>query len=269
MPKEMNDIRVSAPESRPKAKEVCAFLAEYSGWLFSSGATCIRLEKNVKRIAASLGMTVEMSVLPRHLHITVMDRCGRQCFTSVAPILERPVSFAINTRLSTLSWDMADGEVDFREAQKRFCRIIDTPLSSGWAVLMLVAIANASFCRLFGGDMMAMAVVFIATAAGFALKQTLTEKHVDSRLVVIACSFVSAVLAAADGLFSLGRTPEIAIGTSVLYLVPGIPYINSFCDMLDRHYICAFGRAMNAVVITCCLSIGLCAGMLLMNVGMF
>lgn len=254
---------------RPTAKAVCVFLAEYSGWLFSSGATCIRLEKNVNRIAASLGMNVEMSILPRHLHITVTDSATPHSFTSVAPIVERPVSFNINTRLSKLSWDMADGAIGFDEARRQFGQIIALPHADKWVVLLLVGLANASFCRLFNGDAVAMAVVFLATVAGFALKQTLTEKHVDSRLVAIASSFVSAVLAAADGLFSLGATPEIAIGTSVLYLVPGIPYINSFCDMLDRHYICAFGRAMNAVVITCCLSIGLCAGMLLMNVGMF
>ncbi len=39
--------------------------------------------------------------------------------------------------------------------------------------------------------------------------------------------------------------------------------------MLDRRYICAFGRMMDAVVLTACLSIGLCFGMLLMRVGMF
>ncbi|MDE6344424.1 MAG: threonine/serine exporter family protein, partial [Muribaculaceae bacterium] len=63
--------------------------------------------------------------------------------------------------------------------------------------------------------------------------------------------------------------PSIALGTSVLYLVPGIPFLNSFSDMIYRHYFCAFCRFTDAVVLTCCLSIGLCAGMMLMNVGMF
>lgn len=134
---------------------------------------------------------------------------------------------------------------------------------------MLVGAANASFCRLFGGDAVAMAVVFVATLAGFVLKQMMAERHADARITVVVCSFVSAVLAAADGLFGLGSTPAIAIGASVLYLVPGIPFINSFSDMIDGHYICAFGRMMQAIVITCCLSVGLCCGMLLMNVGMF
>ena len=70
-------------------------------------------------------------------------------------------------------------------------------------------------------------------------------------------------------LFGLGSTPGIAIGSSVLYLVPGIPFLNSFSDLLNHHYICAFSRFMDAVVLTCCLSLGLCAGMAMMQVGMF
>ena len=68
---------------------------------------------------------------------------------------------------------------------------------------------------------------------------------------------------------AIGDTPTTAMATSVLYLVPGIPYLNSFSDMLCRHYICAFCRFMDAIVLTGCLSAGLCCGMLLMNVGMF
>ena len=114
-----------------------------------------------------------------------------------------------------------------------------------------------------------MAIVFAATFSGFMLKQMLARRNVDVRLIVVLCAFVSGVLGATGLLFSLGSTPRIALATSVLYLVPGIPFINSFSDMLYRHYICAFSRMVDAVVLTCCLSIGLCAAMLMMNTGMF
>ena len=37
---------------------------------------------------------------------------------------------------------------------------------------------------------------------------------------------------------SLGSTPDIAIATSILYLVPGIPFLNGFSDMIAGHYTC-------------------------------
>ena len=234
--------------------EMCAFLADYSSALFTSASTCIRLEKNVTRIAEAYGMTVEITILPRHIHLTVHDKEFHECVTAITSIGEGPISFDLNTRLSKLSWQIADGNVSYKN-------LFNLPF--------IVSCANASFCRLFGGDWIAMAVVFVATFLGYYLKIFLSEKKVDYRLTVVACAFLSSVLAAGDGLFGLSTTPDIAVATSVLYLVPGIPFINSFSDMLDRHYICAFGRLMNALVLTFCLSFGLGLGMLMMGVSMF
>lgn len=249
--------------------EMCAFLAKYSSLLFASGSTCIRLEKNITRIAGTYGMAVEMTILPRHIHLTVRDSEAYNVVTTITSIADGPISFSVNTELSKLSWDVADGKIDFYDAQKEFDRIESTPYKSLFNLPLIVACANASFCRLFGGDWVAMLIVFIATFTGFVLKQVLSKRDVDYRLTVVACSFISAVLAATDGLFGLGTTPQIAVATSVLYLVPGIPFINSFSDMLDRHYICAFGRAMNALVLTFCLSAGLGVGMMVMGLQMF
>lgn len=251
----------------PGVRETCLFLSEYAVQLFGSGCTCIRLEKNMKRIAASLGMNVEFSVLPRHIHITVSK--GDSDFTSVIGIRDLPISFSRITDLSRLSWQMADGKIDFLTARSVLPRICNCACVNPWLLLLLVSLANASFCRLFSGDPMAMATVFIATFIGFLVKQILVRRHMDIRLTVLFCSFLSAMIAAAGSLLGIGETPEIAVATSVLYLVPGIPFINSFCDLLDRHYLCAFGRAMNAVMLLCCLSLGLCAGMAVMHMAMF
>ena len=70
-------------------------------------------------------------------------------------------------------------------------------------------------------------------------------------------------------MFGIGSTPEIALGTSVLYLIPGVPYINAVSDMIDRHYLCAFSRFADAVVLTACLSAGLCGGMLVLGLRWF
>lgn len=252
---------------RPDVRETTLFLSEYAVQLFGSGCTCVRLEKNMKRIAASVGMNVEFSILPRHIHITV-TRGAEDC-TSVVAIREMPISFARITDLSRLSWQMADGKIGFFEARAVLPRVCNCSCVSPWTLTFLVSLANASFCRLFSGDVWAMAVVFVATFIGYMLNRALLSRHIDMRLTVLACSFVSSVTACAGGITGLGLTPEIAVATSVLYLVPGIPFINSFCDLIDRHYICAYGRAMHAIVLVCCLSFGLCAGMALMHVPMF
>lgn len=251
----------------PDVRETCLFLSEYAVNLFGSGCTCIRLEKNIKRIAASVGMNVEFSILPRHIHITVSK--GDTDFTSVVGIRDLPISFSRITDLSRLSWQLYDGRIDFWEASAVLPRVCNCSSVDPMVLVLLVSLANASFCRLFNGDFVAMTIVFLATAVGYLLKQFLLKHKIDVRITVMACAFISTLIAATDSLFGVGTTPDISVGTSVLYLVPGIPFINSFCDLIDRHYLCAFGRAMNALVILCCLSFGLLAGMMVMHIGMF
>lgn len=223
----------------------------------------------MKRIAAAYGMEVETTIMPRHIHMSVWRPNTDERYTYIAAVSHSGIDFSINTRLSELSWEIADGRISFDEARDKFTSIIHSPKANPWLVLLLVTVANASFCRLFGGDITAMAVVGMATFGGFFLKQRLMERKVDIRVVVTVCAFVSSILGATDMLFHLGSTPAIAIGTSVLYLVPGIPFLNSFSDMLYRHYICAYSRFIDTVVLTGCLSIGLCGGMAIMHAGMF
>ena len=255
--------------STPSGKALSQFLSTYGAWLMGVGATCIRLEKNVKRIARAYNKEAEIFIMPHHIHISVWDEGSSDATTSLATVRHTPISFNINNALSELSWEIADNKIDFDTAVHKFRHIINNDRQNKWIVLFLVTLANASFCRLFGGDMVAMAIVGIATMSGYYLKQLLLERNVDIRAVAVICSFVSSVLGATDALFAIGDTPMIAVGTSVLYLVPGIPFLNSFSDLLYRHYLCAFGRFADAVVLTCCLSFGLCAGMLLMHIGMF
>ena len=255
--------------SEPSPEVLGRFLSQYGAWLLGSGSTCIRVEKNINRMAHAFGMDVEITILPRHLQIAVC-RCGRDSVaTCLSAVCQTPTSFNIITRLSELSWAIADGRIDFATAKQRFDQIVCSDRQNKTAVLLMVALANASFCRLFGGDAAAMAIVGIATLCGYFLKTVLIERGIDIRAVFIICALVSSILGATGILFPYGSTPYIAVATSVLYLVPGIPFLNSFSDLLHRHYICAFSRFAHAVILTGCLSAGLCGGMLLMKIGMF
>lgn len=261
---------LTADTSEAKLPAKIDFLADYASWLWGGGATCIRTEKNTTRIAQALGMDVDLTIMPKHIELSTKEYAGQRSPTTVS---RRPcrcgINFDINTRLSRLSWEIADNKIDYAEAVKRFREITTTPPTNRWETLIAASMANASFCRLFGGDITAMAVVFIATFAGFSLKQIMVADKRDIRLVFLCCAFFSASISAGAHIFQLGGTPEIALGTSVLYLIPGVPYINSVSDLLASHYICAFARFVDALVLTVCLSLGLCGGMYLLGLSWF
>lgn len=245
------------------------FLAEYASVLSGCGATCIRIEKNTRRLADAFRVGFDISIMPTHVYVSVWFDNPAGAVVSVRKTAACGISFDLNAKLSRLSWEVSDNNLDLAAAVDRFERIRRTKPTGKWETLFLTSLANASFCRLFGGDVIAMLIVFISTLAGYRLKQIMLEDKCDVRLTFLCASFFSAALSAGGHIFNIGSTSEIALGTSILYLIPGVPYINSVSDLIYRHYICGFTRFLDAAVLTICLSTGLCAGMLLLGLKWF
>ena len=261
---DMND-----PDDSTGLKETAAFLAEYASLLLGCGSTCIRIEKNTRRMAEAFGVNIDIFIMPAHVTVSVWNTDRSQTEMAQRKTASCGISFDLNTRLSQLSWKVADNSLPLHTAVERFQCIKTTKPTGKWEVLILASFANAAFCRLFGGDYFAMLIVFVSTLTGYRLKQIMLEDGRDVRLTFLCASFFSASISAGGHIFNIGSTPELALGTSVLYLIPGVPYINSVSDMIYRHYLCAFSRFLDAVVLTACLSAGLCAGMLILGLKWF
>ena len=248
---------------------IASFLAEYAALLLGCGSTCIRIEKNTKRIAEAFEVNLDIFIMPAHVSVSVWSSDRKGAVMAQRKTASCGISFDLNTRLSQLSWEIADYNLDLPTAVAHFESIKATKPIGKWEVLILTSLANSAFCRLFGGDWFAMLIVLVSTLAGYRLKQIMLEDGCDIRLTFLCASFFSASISAGGHIFNIGTTPELAIGTSVLYLIPGVPYINSVGDMIYRHYLCVFSRFLDAAVLTACLSAGLCVGMLILGLRWF
>jgi len=246
------------------------FLAEYTAWLWGCGATCIRIEKNVGRIAAAWGLHCDLTVMPRQVSV-VLSRPGAQGAGQMFTAKIKPcgINFDINSNLSRLSWNIADRAIKVERAGDLLEGVVTRHYRVTPAELLLVGLANASFCRLFGGDAAAMLTVLVATLAGYFIKGMMLRNGADVRVTFFMCAFISSALAYGATLFGWGATPDVALATSVLYIIPGVPYINAASDLIGRHYLCAFSRFADACVLTACLSAGLCLGIRLLGIEWF
>ena len=253
----------------PSLEEANSFLSRYATMLLECGATCIRIEKNINRIAQAFHMDISMVIMPSYIQFVIEDATHTHSYSSIIRTSKAAINFQVNTQLSKLSWDIADHKVNYRQAEKQLSVIENASYEDFPKILVLASLANSCFCLLFNGDIISACIVFLATLSGFILRKIMIEEHLDIRFVFFASAFLSSVIASAGYLFDLGNTPDIALGTSVLYLIPGVPYINSISDLLHGHYICAFYRLVNAIILTFCMSTGLCAGLLAMQINLF
>ncbi|WP_321480158.1 threonine/serine exporter family protein [uncultured Bacteroides sp.] len=240
-----------------KLKELSIFLSDYSTSLMAAGVQTSRIVRNSSRIAESFGFYLDMTIFQKTIIMTLRDADNAHSYSTVNKIKPMALNFAINSRLSTLSWEIYDKQLSLDEIKTKYHEIVNTPRESKWLVLFLVACANASFCRLFQGDATSMAIVFIATIGGFYVRQFLMARHWNHLAIFIISSFVASMIASTGYLCHWGNTPDMALGTSVLYLIPGVPLINSIMDIIDGHVLAGTSRFINACLLIICIAIGL------------
>lgn len=239
-------------------QELSDFLLDFATTLMAVGTHTSRVVRNVQRIADTFGYGVDMTVFQRNVTMTVKhidDYSIRRTYVKRIPPLA--LNFRVISDLSALSWEAYDHHLTLVELQGRFTEIITTPRLSRWIVLVLVSFANAAFCRLFGGDWIAMGLVWFATCIGFWVRQELMKRRVNHMVVFVVCAFIASWIASLGVKYNLGATQEIAMGTSVLFLIPGVPLINSILDLLEGHVLIGWSRAINATILIICIALGL------------
>lgn len=253
-------------EHSKKIQELSNFLLDYATTLMAVGSHTSRIVKNVTRIAESFGFGVDMTIFQRNITMTVKhseDYSIRRTYVRRIPAMA--LNFRTISDLSALSWEAYDHHRTSRAAAPVQYHCQHPTYVIAWMVLLLVACANAAFCRLFGGDPIAMGLVWIATLAGFFIRQELTKLQLNHMVIFIICSFIASLTAALGVFCNLGTTQDIALGTSVLFLIPGVPLINSILDILEGHVLVGLSRTINATILIICIALGLSMTLLILG----
>ena len=150
-------------KTRQELTEILDFIADYATYLLASGVHTSRVIRNSQRIGQSQGVDIQLSSFQKSTILTVRDDATGEAVTRVVKIPALPISFERNSDLSALSWDALDDRLPLDEIRRRYGELIDKPRIDPIFVLVTVGLANASFCRLFGGDWTAAGIVFTAT----------------------------------------------------------------------------------------------------------
>lgn len=235
--------------------EAGKFIEEYSSHMMGCGVHTSRVIRSARRIGEALGYNVRISVFQKSIILALHDEESGESYNEVINIPSLPISFDHNSALSALSWEAYDKHLTVPELREKYNKIINSPKMNPLFVLLMVGLANASFCRLFGGDWLSMGIVFFSTLAGFYLKQQMTADKINHYITFITSAFVASLCASMSLIFD--TTSEIALATSVLFLVPGVPLINGVIDVIEGHILSGFSRLVHAALLIVCIATGL------------
>ena len=253
-------------KTQAELKAIARFVAEYATRLMGSGVHTSRVVRNTKRLGEALGVRVIVSAFQKVVNFSVFDDESGEVYSEVVDIPPLPISFELNAELSALSWEAYDCRLTLEQIEARYREIISRPRIDPIFTLVVVGLANASFCRLFGGDWFAMSIVFTATLLGFFLKQGMQARGFNHYVIFIASSFVASMYASVALIFD--DTSDIAIATSVLYLIPGVPLINGVIDIVEGHVLNGIARLTSALMLIVCIAVGLSATLMIVKSGL-
>jgi uncharacterized membrane protein YjjP (DUF1212 family) len=155
------------------------------------------------------------------------------------------------SEVTTVSERFAKGEVgtaDFVSQVERIKQL--PPAHNRWITILAAACAAAAFSRSTGGDWGGMGVVLLAAAAGQFVRSPLQKRAFSRWAITFICALISGFIAVGGLRLGLSRVAGATLIASVIYMVPGIPLINGFIDIVSgKHLFVGVQRLFDASVV--------------------
>ena len=242
-------------------------LALWAGqMLLQSGAESEQAEETVHRLGTGLGCDwLDIFVSPNAIVITAIS--SGEFRTKVRRVVNIGVNLHVVVEVSTLVDRVLAGELNRHELRLELERVSQMqPSYNRWTVALMVGAACGAFSRLFGGDWVIFAITFLAASVAMLLRQELQKHQFNPYLTVFITAFVTSAIACIAPVFHLGSQPQLALVSSVLLLIPGVPLINSVQDLLKGYPMTGIARGVAGAVIAACIALGLLLAMSLLKV---
>ena len=244
---------------KPLTSEALTDLAnlalEVGRFLYQSGAASQRIIDSLRHICEHCGANVDVLVTDDAILVTT--RSGEKFHTGLNSTREvAGVNTAGLAAMSQYLNSLAKKPQTLEEIKATFNNFRQQPkLYPNWLVITLVSLACAAFGKLNGGDFASSLIVIPATAIAIITRQQLLKRQIYSILTVLAAAFAGGIVSCLGSNWT--ATPSVTLAAAVLFLIPGIPFINAGIDIAWNHTSHGIARLTFATIVVCLMSLGL------------
>lgn len=248
--------------AKPDQYELGEMLLEIGSLLMVSGANTERIKVTIDRIASAFGCFSDLLVTNHALMLTLTYPDNHKVFTSVKWVPGMHLNFNLVSDISTMSWQIVLEKWTVERVNQEIQALNRKPLYPRYLVLLLVALAGASFCRLFGGNLTEMMAVFVATFCGLYVRQEAIKLKFNFYVSIFFASATASLVAGCYFYFHPAEVFSHAFSTSVLFLIPGVPMIHAISDLLDGNTLNGVTRGVNVLIMAFAIALGLMVALL-------
>ncbi len=158
--------------------------------------------------------------------------------TVVRPLGPIGVNLTRASEVAVLGNRAANGDVAAAGLQAEITRIKELPAPyNRWMATVAAACLAGAFSRFAGGDWGSLGVAFVVAGIGQSLRSELQARKLAAVNVTLFCGLLSACLASVALRAGFSQVVPVTLIASVVYLVPGIPLINGFVDVLSHKFL--------------------------------
>jgi uncharacterized membrane protein YjjP (DUF1212 family) len=248
-----------------EAKELGSLLLDVGVSLLSSGASCSRIRITMKRLATAYHYAAHISIAPKSISLTLNLEEDNVIFNGMRSTPSQGVNFKTISGISRLSWEAIEEDLSIQQVRDKLTALLALPHYPRIIILLFVSLAGAGFCFSFGGKLPEMFISFGATFCGLFVRQEAIKRKFNPYFCVFFGSLVASLFAGAFIKAGLNISFEHAFATSVLFLIPGVPLINSFTDLIDGNILNGIVRGVNALMFSMAIAFGLLVAMIIYN----
>lgn len=232
--------------------------AEINELLISSGANTRRVERNVERISNALNYHCENFYSHSAIVLTITDKATKEKETIVRTISHHGVNFSAISDISILSWETIEKGLPIEEIEEQVEAIKAKPHYNRYLMWFFVSVAGGALAYVFGQQQASygeFALSFIATLVGLWGRYLLQLKKFNVYICWAWAAFVSVSVISVFKHLGV-ETYHNALAACVLWLVPGVPLINGFIDLLSGIVVSGLAKLTHAAMLVFMISVG-------------
>jgi uncharacterized membrane protein YjjP (DUF1212 family) len=197
-------------------------------------------------------------VVMQHDALIITVRCGGEVSTQAGPVGEHGVNLRRLQEVSEVVERVGAGSMDQSAARAVVLRLAGfVPGYPGFLVNAAVGLACASFSRLLDADAAAFLPTLAGAAIGQGLRRTLMHRGQNAFLTSTLVSLAAALLSGVAARWAGSEDVAIAMFSSILFLVPGVPALNALDDVLQGHPGLGTARMVRVITLLAFMAVGL------------
>ncbi len=240
------------------AQRLANLVLDMASYLVASGAHCGRVTRNINRMANVWNFDIHLDLTFKGVLTTVKDRNNpTNVVTRFKETPAHSIHMNIISEISALSWRVHDEKLDIEEVEELYEKIKHIKPYNTLLVSFAIACSCAGLCLFSFGDYLNAMVAFVASFSGFLVRSFMSKIKYNTIIYITAAAFVTTLITGLAAKFGIGKAPEAAIATAVLYLIPGVPLINAVIDLIEGYISSAINRILFSGFILLCIAVGM------------